>query len=153
MAATVTAFELPHPRLRHVYRLEVQLEPPVDIGLTPFGHRRVVVFASGRAEGDGFGAGPVAFASGQAEGDGFRAALLPGTGADWQILRPDGSVVADIRYTLRTDDGAYLYVRAAGIRYGPADVLERLAHGEEVAPTEYTFRTTVTIETSDSALA
>jgi hypothetical protein len=132
----MTTFELPQPRLRHVYRLDVELEPPVDIGLTPLGHRRVVAFAGGRAEGDG-----------------FRAALLPGSGADWQILRPDGSAVADIRYTLQTTDGAYLYVQAAGIRHGPPEVLERLAHGEEVAPTEYTFRTTVRIETSDSSLA
>jgi hypothetical protein len=135
MAATLTSFELPQPRLRHVYRLEVQLEPPVDVGLTPLGHRRVIAFAGGRAEGDG-----------------FRAVLLPGSGADWQILRPDGSAVADIRYTLQTADGAYLYVRAAGIRYGPVHVLERLARGEVVAPTEYTFRTTVTIETSDVSL-
>jgi hypothetical protein len=132
----LTDFELPQPRLRHVFRLEAQLEPPVDIGLTPLGHRRVVAFASGRAEGDG-----------------FRAVLLPGSGADWQILRPDGSAVADIRYVLQTADGAYLYVQAAGTRHGPRAVLERLAHGEEVAPTEYTFRTTVRIETSDSALA
>jgi hypothetical protein len=136
MAATLTAFELPQPRLRHVYRLEAQLQPPVDIGLTPLGHRRVVAFAGGRAEGHG-----------------FRAVLLPGSGADWQILRPDGSAVADIRYTLQTADGAYLYVQAAGIRHGPADVLDRLAQGEDVAPTEYTFRTTVRIETSDSSLA
>jgi hypothetical protein len=130
------AFELPRPRLRHVYRLDVQLEPPVDIGSTPLGHRRVVAYAGGRAEGDG-----------------FRATVLSGSGADWQILRPDGSAVADIRYTLQTTVGAYLYVQAAGIRHGPPDVLERLAYGEEVAPSEYTFRTTVTIETSDSSLA
>jgi hypothetical protein len=128
--------ELPEPRLRHVYRLEAELEPPVDIGLTPFGHRRVI-----------------AYAGGQAEGDGFQAAIVPGSGADWQILRPDGSAVADIRYTLETADGAYLYVQAAGIRHGSPEVLARLAHGDEVAPTEYTFRTTVKIETSDSTLA
>jgi hypothetical protein len=136
MAATMTTFELPQPQLRHVYRLEAELESPVDFGLTPLGHRRVVAFAGGRAEGDG-----------------FRATLLPGSGADWQILRPDGSAVADIRYTLQTADGAYLYVQAGGIRHGAPDVLERLAHGEEVAPAEYTFRTTVRIETSDACLA
>ena len=127
---------LPHPRLRHVDRIDVDLEPPVDIGPTPLGHRRVV-----------------AFAGGEAEGNRFHATLLPGSGADWQILRPDGSALADIRYTLRTDDGAFLYVQAAGIRHGPPEVLERLAHGEEVAPTEYTFRTTVSIETSEPSLA
>jgi hypothetical protein len=136
MADTVTTFELPQPLLRHVYRLEAQLAAPVDIGLTPLGHRRVV-----------------AFSGGQAEGDDFHATLMPGSGADWQIVRADGSAVADIRYTLQTADGASLYVQAAGIRHGPAEVLERLARGEEVAPAEYTFRTTVSIETSDSALA
>jgi hypothetical protein len=136
MAAKLTTFELPHPRLRHVYRLEAQLEPPIDVGSTPLGHRRVLAFAGGRAEGDE-----------------FRATLVPGSSADWQILRPDGSAVADIRYTLQTDAGACLYVQAAGIRHGSPGVLERLAHGEEVAPTEYTFRTTVKIETSDPALA
>jgi hypothetical protein len=132
----LTTFVLPQPQLRHVYRLEADLESPVDLGLTPFGHRRVVAFARGRAEGHG-----------------FRATLLPRSGADWQIVRPDGSAVADIRYTLQTDGGAYLYVQAAGIRHGAPEVLERLAHGEEVAPTEYTFRTTVRIETSDASLA
>jgi Protein of unknown function (DUF3237) len=130
------AFELPQPRLRHVYRLDAELAPPVDVGLTPLGHRRVIAYTGGRAEGDG-----------------FRATVLPGSGADWQILRPDGSAVADIRYTLQTADGAYLYVQAAGIRHGTPEVLERLARGEEVAPTEYTFRTTVSIETSDASLA
>ena len=37
MGAALTTFELPQPRLRHVYRLEAQLEPPVDVGLTPLG--------------------------------------------------------------------------------------------------------------------
>jgi hypothetical protein len=78
---------------------------------------------------------------------------VPGGSADWQILRPDGSAVADIRYTLQTDAGVHLYVQAAGIRHGSPHVLERLARGEEVAPTEYTFRTTVKIETSDTTLA
>jgi len=128
--------ELPQPRLRHVFRLEAELEPPVDVGLTPLGHRRVIAYAGGRAEGDG-----------------FRATLLPGSGADWQLLRPDGSAVADIRYTLLTDDGTYLYVQAAGIRHGAPDVLARLGRGEDVAPSEYTFRTSVSIETSGSALA
>ncbi len=130
------AFELPQPRLQHVYRLDAELEPPVDLGLTPLGQRRVIAYAGGRAEGDG-----------------FEGTLLPGSSADWQIVRPDGSAVADIRYTLQTADGAYLYVQAAGIRHGAPDVLERLAQGEDVAPAEYTFRTTVRVETSNASLA
>jgi hypothetical protein len=68
-------------------------------------------------------------------------------------VRPSGSSVADIRYTLETDDGALLYVQAHGIRHGDPDVLARLAAGEDVDPAEYTFRTTVSIETSAPGLA
>jgi hypothetical protein len=74
-------------------------------------------------------------------------------GADWQIVRPSGSSVADIRYTLETDGGALLYVQSHGVRHGKPDVLARLAAGEDVDPSEYTFRTTVSVETSDPELA
>jgi hypothetical protein len=127
---------LPAPQLRHVYRLDAELDAPVDLGDTPQGHRRIVALTRGRAEGPG-----------------FHAELLPTAGADWQILRPSGSSVADIRYTLKTDAGALLYVRSQGVRHGPPEVLARLAAGEDVDASEYTFRTTVTIETADPELA
>jgi hypothetical protein len=127
---------LPTPRLRHVFRLDAQLGVPVDLGDTPQGRRRVVALTGGRAEGPE-----------------LSADLLPEAAADWQILRPSGTAVADLRYTLRTDAGALLYVQAHGTRHGPPDVLARLAAGEEVAPDAYTFRTAVTIETADAGLA
>jgi hypothetical protein len=46
-----------------------------------------------------------------------------------------------------------LYVQARGVRHGPPEVLARLAAGEDVDPAEYTFRTTVAIETADPELA
>ena len=79
--------------------------------------------------------------------------MLGGGGADWQIVRPSGSSVADIRYTLKTDRGALLYVQSRGVRHGKPDVLARLAAGEDVDPSEYTFRTAVSIETSDPELS
>ena len=127
---------LPAPTLRHVYRLDAELDVPVDLGDTPQGRRRIVALTGGRAEGPG-----------------FSAELLARGGADWQIVRPSGSSVADIRYTLRTDRGALLYVQSHGVRHGKPDVLARLAAGEDVDPSDYTFRTTVTIETSATELA
>jgi hypothetical protein len=127
---------LPAPELRHVYRLDAELGTPVDLGDTPRGHRRIVALTGGRAEGAG-----------------FNASLLASAGADWQVLRPDGSSIADIRYTLQTDTGALLYVQSHGVRHGPPEVLARLAAGEDVDPSEYTFRTTVTIEASAPELA
>lgn len=127
---------LPEPELRYVYRLDATLGTPVDLGDTPQGRRRIVALTGGRASGPA-----------------FTAELIAEAGADWQILRPDGRSVADIRYTLRTDTGALLYVTAHGIRHGAPDVLARLAAGEDVDASEYTFRTAVTIETSDADLA
>ena len=122
---------LPAPMLRHVYRLDADLDAPVDLGDTPQGHRRIVALTGGRAVGPD-----------------FHAELLAMGGADWQIVRPSGSSVVDIRYTLKTDRGALLYVQSHGVRHGEPEVLARLAAGEDVDPSEYTFRTTVTIETS-----
>ena len=89
---------------------------------------------------------------GEVHGPRLSGEILPG-GADWQIVRPSGSSVADIRYTLKTDRGALLYVQSHGVRHGTPDVLARLAAGEDVDPSEYTFRTTVSIETSAPELA
>src|SRR5881392_3640573 len=99
---------LPAPKLRHVYRLDAELDAPVDLGDTPQGHRRIVALTGGRAEGPD-----------------FHAELLAAGGADWQIVRPSGSSVADIRYTLKTDRGALLYVQSHGVRHGKPDVLAR----------------------------
>ena len=41
--------------------------------------------------------------------------LLPGGSASWQIALPDGTALVEIRYTLRTDRGALLYVRSSGV--------------------------------------
>jgi hypothetical protein len=129
---------LPEPRLRHVYRLDAVLAPPLELGETPAGKRRVIALTSGTATGP----------------DGFQADLVAGaSAADWQVVRPSGTSVADLRYVLRTSAGALLYVTAHGLRHGPPEVLARLAAGELVDASEYTFRTTVAIETADAALA
>jgi muconolactone delta-isomerase len=127
---------LPNPQLRHVYRLDAELDAPIDLGDTPQGRRRIIPLTRGHATG------PY-----------FDAELLPAGGADWQIVRAGGSSVADIRYTLKTAGGALLYVQSQGVRHGDPGVLARLAAGEDVDPSEYTFRTSVTIETADAELA
>ena len=39
-------------------------------------------------------------------------------------------------------------MRSRGVRHGPPDVLARLARGEDVDASEYTFRTSTQIETA-----
>jgi hypothetical protein len=123
--------QLPEPVLRWVYRLEVTLGEPLDFGEVLGGKRRIVPQTGGTFTGPEI--------SGK---------LLAGTSADWQIIAPDGTSFGDIRYTLQTDDGELLYVRSRGVRHGSAEVLARLARGEDVDAGEYTFRTSTQIETA-----
>lgn len=122
---------LPAPRLTPVYRLEAALGEPLDLGETVHGHRRIVPLAGGTFSGPE-----------------LSGTLVPGASADWQTVLPDGTAVGDIRYTLRTDSGDLLYVQSRGVRHGPVAVLARLGRGEDVNPSEYTFRTSTRIETA-----
>jgi muconolactone delta-isomerase len=137
-AGTAAGLEdlLPAPRLTLVYRLDATLGQPLDVGETAHGHRRIVPLTGGTVTGPEI--------SGR---------LLHGASADWQVLLPDGTALADVRYTLQTDDGSLLYVRSQGVRHGSPEVLARLARGEDVDASEYTFRTSTQIETAVTELA
>jgi muconolactone delta-isomerase len=126
---------LPGPRLTHVYRLEARLGEPLELGDVAQGRRRIVPLTGGTFTGPE-----------------LNGTLVAGVSADWQIVLPDGTAVGDIRYTLRTEAGDLLYVQSRGVRHGSADVLARLGRGEDVDPSEYTFRTSTQIETAVPAL-
>jgi Protein of unknown function (DUF3237) len=125
------SIRLPDPRLTRVYRLEATLGEPFDLGAVAEGHRRIVPLTGG------------AFTGPEINGK-----LLPGASADWQIIRPEGTALGDIRYTLQTDRGDLLYVQSRGVRHASAEVLARLARGEDVDASEYTFRTSTQIESA-----
>jgi len=126
-----SGFQLPDPRLTPIYRLEATLGEPVDLGAGGQRRRRIVPLTGGTFSG--------ATISGQ---------LLTGASADWQTVLPDGTALGEIRYTLQTDGGEVLYVQSRSTRHGNPEVLARLARGEEVDASEYTFRASTQIETS-----
>jgi hypothetical protein len=123
--------QLPQPRLTQVYRLAATVAEPLDLGETAQGRRRIVALTGGTFTGPE-----------------LNGKLVPGASADWQTVLADGTALGDVRYTLRTDGGDLLYVQSRGVRHGRADVLARLARGEEVDAGEYTFRTATQIETA-----
>jgi len=118
--------------LQPLFKAEITLAPPQELGDTPQGRRRIIGITGGRFSGERL--------SGR---------VLPG-GADWQVIRADGVADLDARYTLETGDGALIYVRNRGYRHGPADVLKKLSWGEAVDPSLYYMRTTPSFETGDA---
>ncbi len=127
--------QLPAPQLTRVYRLDATLGDLQELGPVAAGERRIVPLTGGTFSGPG-----------------MRGTLLPGASADWQIVLADGTALGDIRYTLQTDGGDLLYVRSRSVRHGSAAVLARLARGEDVDASEYTFRTSTEIETAAPGL-
>ena len=119
----------PVPGLEPAFTVDARLGPLEDHGMTRAGHRRVVPIAGGLVVGL------------------FDAEILPG-GADWQVVRPDGTVEIDTRYSARTPAGEYVHFRTSGVRSGPPPVLAALLRGEDVDPASYYFRVAVYLETS-----
>jgi hypothetical protein len=124
----------PVPGLERAFQVEVELGPLEDHGETRRGRRRVVPIVGGSVRGM------------------LEGTILAG-GADWQIVRPDGAVEVDARYSARTREGAYVLIHATGIRSGPREALAALLRGQPVEPSAYYFRTVVTLETSAPELA
>lgn len=78
--------------------ITVQLGERIEVGKGPKGRRLVVDVASVEVESDR-----------------VRASLAATDAADWLTLSEDGSIgCVDVRFTLKTDDGAYIYVEYAG---------------------------------------
>lgn len=122
------------PTLARAFDVVVRLGPLADHGRTRAGHRRVIPIVGGQIS------------------SGFDAEILPG-GADWQVVRDDGAIEIDGRYSARTAGGELVSLQVRGIRTGRQEVLAALLAGDDVAPDRYYFRTVITIETDAAALA
>lgn len=118
------------PELRLVCTLFVALDPIREMGQGRGGKRRIIPIVGGRAEGELSG-------------------KILNVGADWQTIHADGTAWLDTRYAIETGDGALIEVINRGYRHGPAEVMDRLAAGEDVDPADYYMRTAAFLETGD----
>lgn len=118
------------PQLEFLFRTKVQVAGPIVIGRLPEGERRIIPITGGSFEGPG-----------------IKGEVVPG-GADWQLVSEDGTARLEARYSLRTDDGALIYVRNTGLRHGLPEILEAIRRGEAVDPDRYYFRSSPVFETA-----
>ena len=117
-------------RLQPLFIFQIQVNPPSIIGATPGYDRRVGEIVGGRFEGER-----------------LRGRILSG-GSDWQSLRADGTTTLNVRLVMEADDGGLIGMTYLGMRHGPKEVMERIARGETVSPSEYYMRATPYYETS-----
>src|SRR5256885_7135020 len=84
-----------------IFSIRCELANILDLGPTPFGHRRVVNILGGGATGAK-----------------LNGRVLPG-GPDWQIVAADGSIDVHARYTIESEAGAPGEGGSKGQRRGP----------------------------------
>jgi hypothetical protein len=122
------------PGLEYLVAIDAEVGDVVTLGTGPLGERRVVDILGGSFEGPR-----------------LRGKVLGGQ--DWQIVRSDGVLDLDARYTMQAEGGGKVRVVSQGYRHGPPEVMARLARGEDVDPASYFFRTAIRFETGDAELA
>jgi hypothetical protein len=83
----------------------------------------------------------------------MKGTVVQAPGGDWLLMRPDQVLTLDVRLTLLTDDGEYIYMSYRGLRHGPKEVMDKLNKGEAVDPALYYFRMTPIFETSSTQYA
>ncbi len=101
--ATTDQFPMLLPKTEFVYEAIVDIAPPMQLGMSPYGDRRMVPITGGSFEGPE-----------------LRGKVLSG-GADRQLVRRDGSVNLDAIYELQTDDGVVISVRNRVLSRQPKD--------------------------------
>lgn len=112
----------------YAFTARVSVAPPITVGNGPEGLRRFVAIAGGTVTG------PL-----------FTGKVLPGSG-DWQVVRMDGVLNVEARYTLETPDGVLIACTNRGIRHASPDIMAKLMRGEPVPNDSYYFRTTAQFE-------
>ena len=111
--------------------LDVDFAATTVIGDTPAGSRRIAPVTGGTFVGDR-----------------LRGTVLPG--ADWAIVRPDGVLVIDVRLTLKTDDGAAIFLRYTGRLAASPDAMARFRQGALLDPADYSLVVTAQLECGDA---
>ena len=122
---------MPELQSRPLFSISMSLDPVMEVGDTPAGHRRVFTVSGGHFNGDR-----------------LKGVVLPQASSDLLLIRADGSAQQDARIVLKTDDGAIIVMTYRGVRHASADVNAKIARGEHVDGSEYYLRTVPFFETS-----
>ena len=117
----------PHPfapTFEFAFTVAIDLTPPVYIRPTSIGATRAAVWA----------------AQGTFEGPRIKGRVIPMSGGDFPLVRPNGVIDFDARYFLEADDGTPIYLQSRGYRWAEGDAMERMHRNEPMEAHEYYMR-------------
>lgn len=118
----------PHPfapRFEHIFSISITLTKPYWLRPTTMGATRAAIYA----------------AEGTIEGPGVKGRVIPMSGGDWPLLRPDGVIDFDARYLLEMEDGTVIYLQNRGYRWAHSpEIAEKMSRNEPAGPDEYYMR-------------
>lgn len=113
------------PVLEHAFTISIDLGEPYWIRPPARGEMRAAIHARG----------------GTIEGPRLNGRVIPMSGGDFPLVRPDGVIDFDARYLLEADDGAIIYLQNRGYRWARSpEIGERMARSEPVGPDDYYMR-------------
>lgn len=82
-------------------------------------------------------------AEGVVEGPLLNGRVIPMSGGDFPLTRPNGVIDFDARYLLEADDGSVIYLENRGYRWARStEIAERMMRNEPVDPDSYYMRVT-----------
>jgi hypothetical protein len=112
------------PQLEFAFTVDINLTKPIWVEPSSMGTTRAGIWA----------------AEGTFEGPRIKGRVIPMSGGDYPLVRPNGVIDFDARYFLEADDGTVIYLQSRGYRWAEGDAMERMARNEPVAPGEYYMR-------------
>ena len=112
------------PKLEYVFTISLELTGLRWVSPSSMGAKRGAIYVS----------------SGKVAGPRLTGRVVPMSGGDFPLVRPDGVIDFDARYLLEAEDGAVIYMQNRGYRWGAQTVMERLGRNEPVESGEYYMR-------------
>ncbi len=120
-----------------LFDLEINLDVPQTIGPVTKGTRLIFPFKDGSVKSDKING------------------KIMNCSADWGLVLDSTTFKIDVRATVKTDDGALIYIAYSGYDHASAKNYAKISAGKgsELSPNDYYFRTSVFFETSSPKYA
>jgi Protein of unknown function (DUF3237) len=116
-----------YPRFEHAFTIALDLTGFRQVIPSAMGDQRAAVYAAG----------------GRIEGPRLNGRVVPMSGGDFPLVRPNGVIDFDARYLLEAEDGAIIYMQNRGYRWARSpEIAARMSQNEPVDWDDYYMRVT-----------